>query len=59
MKVSPIKKVEIKRDLRKCPQCSYEFGFHISFLKDGDDKRLILICPDCGGRYDVGWKAGF
>jgi hypothetical protein len=21
--------------------------------------RVILICPDCGTRYDVGWKIPF
>jgi hypothetical protein len=21
--------------------------------------RVILICPDCGARYDVGWRISF
>jgi hypothetical protein len=43
-------------------------GFHTSFLNinAGNDPvpvrstqevyRIILVCPDCGARYDVGWK---
>ena len=45
-------------------------GFHTSFLnlnagKDSPVKstrevyQVILICPECGARYDVGWRVSF
>jgi uncharacterized protein with PIN domain len=50
-------KIELAEEFRICPQCSYELGFHSSFLLDGAaGYRIILICPECGARYDVGWK---
>ena len=49
-----IEKVEIGEEFRECPQCGYQRGFHVSFLADGADHRLVLICPSCGARYDVG-----
>ena len=51
-----IVKVELAEEFRICPQCGYELGFHSSFLPDGAGYRIILICPECGARYDVGWK---
>jgi uncharacterized protein with PIN domain len=57
MKVSEeIKKINLDEEFRVCPQCSYELGFHISFLRSERGYRIILICPDCGARYDVGWR---
>ena len=60
-------------DLQICPACGYEYGFHTSFIrlnapKDGkispvkstrDLYRVILICPECGARYDPGWRISF
>ena len=43
-------------EFRKCDECGYDRGFHSSFLKDGSMYRVILICPECGTSYDVGWK---
>jgi DNA-directed RNA polymerase subunit RPC12/RpoP len=56
-------------ELTACPACGYRLGFHTSFLNisTGNDPvvpirstlevyRIILVCPDCGARYDVGWK---
>lgn len=54
-------------DLHICPACRYALGFHTSFLgasagRDNPIKstrevyRVILICPECGARYDVGWR---
>jgi uncharacterized C2H2 Zn-finger protein len=57
-------------DLHICPACGYEYGFHTSFVrihatKDGkagpvkstrDLFRVILICPECGARFDAGWR---
>ncbi len=58
MKVSEdIKKISLKEEFRICPECGYEFGFHNSFLKNEAGKyQNILICPQCGARYDVGWE---
>lgn len=44
-------------EFRISESCGYERGFHVSFLRDGREHRIILICPNCGARYDVGWRA--
>jgi predicted RNA-binding Zn-ribbon protein involved in translation (DUF1610 family) len=57
-------------ELHTCPACGYALGFHTSFIsanagKDNPIKstrevyRVILICPECGARYDVGWRVSF
>lgn len=56
-------------ELHTCPSCGYALGFHTSFVsaatKDNPVKstrevhRVILICPECGARYDVGWRVSF
>jgi uncharacterized Zn finger protein len=51
-----IKKIDLAEEFRICPQCGYELGFHSSFLRSGEGYRIILICPECGARYDVGWR---
>jgi hypothetical protein len=50
-----ITKIELAEEFRICPKCGYELGFHSSFLLSEDGYRIILICPECGARYDVGW----
>ena len=52
-----IKEVEAGEKFRVCASCGYERGFHVSFLRDGEEQRIVLICPNCGARYDVGWRA--
>lgn len=53
--------------LHTCPACGYTLGFHTSFVSAGTGRdtsiqpspegyRVILICPECGARYDVGWR---
>ena len=66
-----IKNIKIDDELRVCPDCGYEFGFHTTFLKLNAGKnprvikstrdvyRVILLCPECGARYDVGWRVSF
>ncbi len=60
----------IDEEVRICPACGYEYGFHTSFLRVDSGKnspvkstrevyRVILICPECGARYDVGWRVSF
>lgn len=57
----------VENELHTCPRCGYRLGFHASFARiaaGGDDParatrnacRVILICPECGARYDVGWQ---
>jgi uncharacterized protein with PIN domain len=57
-------------EFRICPSCGYELGFHMSFISVNAEKdnpvrstrevyRVILICPECGARYDVGWRVSF
>ena len=55
-------------DLHFCPACGYDRGFHSSFLDaqspTGSLKvrttnrvfRVILVCPNCGARFDIGWR---
>jgi uncharacterized protein with PIN domain len=65
-----IKNIKIEDELHVCPACGYELGFHTSFLKlhAGKDSpvkstrevyQVILICPECGARYDGGWWVSF
>jgi uncharacterized protein (UPF0212 family) len=49
-------KIDLGEEFRVCPQCGYELGFHSSFLRAEEGYRIILICPECGARYDVGWR---
>ena len=52
-----IKSVEVEGEFRVCPGCGYELGFHVSFFAaGGEGLRVVLICPDCGARYDLGQR---
>ena len=68
--LSEIKNIKIEDEFRICPACGYELGFHTSFLKLNAGKdfpvkstrevyQVILLCPECGARYDVGWRVSF
>jgi uncharacterized protein with PIN domain len=68
--LSEIKNIKIEDEFRICPACGYELGFHTSFLKLNASKdfpvkstrevyQVILLCPECGARYDVGWRVSF
>ena len=52
-----IRQVEPGDEFRICLACGYERGFHASVLRDGEDFRIVLICPNCGARHDAGWLA--
>jgi hypothetical protein len=65
-----ITRLAIENELSTCPACHYERGFHTSFISaiTGRDNpirstrdvyRVILICPECGARFDVGWRVSF
>ncbi|HUH78990.1 MAG TPA: hypothetical protein VLY83_03755 [Methanoregula sp.] len=65
--VGEIRYLNVEGEFRVCPECGYTRGFHASFLdlspgKDYPVKstkrvfRVILVCPDCGSRFDIGWK---
>ena len=51
-----IRAIDVKEEFRVCPNCDYQRGFHSSFISEGDGKqlRLVLICPSCGSRYEIG-----
>jgi hypothetical protein len=57
----------VEDELHTCPDCGYTLGFHTSFVSTSVSRdtpvrstrevwRVILICPECGARYDVGWR---
>jgi uncharacterized protein with PIN domain len=65
-----ITNLSVDDELHICPACGYALGFHTSFLNVNANKerpvkstrevyRVILICPECGARYDVGWRISF
>jgi hypothetical protein len=64
-----ITSLPVETELHTCPECSYQRGFHTSFVSAGANRdpvrstrdvwRVILICPECGARYDVGWRVSF
>lgn len=40
-------------EFRTCLNCGYTRGFHISFRKEDNGFKIILICPECGASYDI------
>ncbi|OPY35553.1 MAG: hypothetical protein A4E35_02378 [Methanoregula sp. PtaU1.Bin051] len=63
-----IRPIRIGNELNTCPACGYRRGFHISFVtvtpgsggtpyrSTREVHRIILICPECGARFDPGWN---
>jgi len=51
-----IRKQQAGDIFRKCENCGYDRGFHLSLKKEDEGHRVILICPECGTMYDVGWR---
>jgi hypothetical protein len=44
-------------EFRICPECGYNRGFHQSFIRSApasSEYLIILVCPGCGARYDIG-----
>ena len=53
-----ITSIKPEGSIRQCPVCEYNDGFHVSFqmadnMKEGE---IILICPNCHQRFQMGWK---
>jgi hypothetical protein len=46
----------VERELHICETCGYDWGFHVSFREVKGSHDVILICPECGQRYDINWK---
>ena len=40
-----------------CDKCRYDKGFHVSLKRQTESHAIVLICPNCGQRYAIGWKA--
>jgi len=51
-----IRAIDVKEEFRVCPSCEYQRGFHVSLVPEAGKKqlRLVLICPSCGARYEIG-----
>jgi len=51
-----IKTLDMGSEFRTCPACGYENGFHNMFRKTVENGHLdrYLICPQCGGIFDIG-----
>jgi transcription elongation factor Elf1 len=45
-------------EIYTCPTCGYTDGFHVSFKVDGSKRKaeIILICPNCHNRFQLGWN---
>jgi len=52
-----MKQIKPEGSLYACPACGYEDGFHVSFSFKNDSGKgeIILICPACHQRFDIGW----
>jgi hypothetical protein len=58
--LSEIRNQDPGGDFHRCPNCGYARGFHCSFLRVAGGSaryRIVLICPECGSRFDIGWTA--
>jgi uncharacterized Zn-finger protein len=63
-----IRTIRPEGEMRVCPHCGYEYGFRVSLadvspaagpIKIKTTNRVfkvILVCPFCGTRFDVGWR---
>jgi len=53
--LDPIKR-EPGEHFHICETCGYERGFHTTLRKEGGEHEIILVCPECGQQYIIGWK---
>ncbi|HLC17310.1 MAG TPA: hypothetical protein VJL89_13910 [Thermodesulfovibrionia bacterium] len=51
-------KIQPEGTFYRCPSCGYTDGFHVSFhFQENSDKAgIILICPSCHQRLQIGWN---
>ena len=46
-------------EFRVCTSCGYQRGFHVSFQETPvGGVVIVLICPNCGQSFDLGWHEG-
>jgi hypothetical protein len=50
-----VNKIDVNREFKVCPSCSYKDGFHSMFRKDGDITQWLFICPNCHKVFDIGF----
>lgn len=52
-----MKVIEPEGSVSTCPACGYRDGFHVAFRFEGDAGKgaVILICPACHQRFEIGW----
>jgi len=50
-------RIKARGTLSECPACGYKDGFHVSFYRSEKSvkSKVILICPSCHKRFDIGW----
>jgi hypothetical protein len=53
--------VDIPAQLRMCPDCGYQNGFHVAFrrVEPSNGERTVavqLICPSCSALLDIGLR---
>ncbi|WP_230743224.1 hypothetical protein [Methanooceanicella nereidis] len=41
--------------LEVCVNCGYKRGFHVTINTGTGKPMIILVCPDCGTKYDLDW----
>lgn len=52
-----VRKIDVQRHFKRCPDCEYADGFHVRFTRVSQaDRRfsMQLICPMCGETFDMG-----
>ncbi len=70
MTIKEITPLQAGDGIQTCPDCGYDRGFNVSFVNTAGARnnpvkstrevfRAILICPECGARFDVGWRVSF
>ncbi len=52
-----MKYIQPEGSISACPACGYQDGFHVSFNFENNSRegQIILICPACHQRFDIGW----
>jgi len=53
-----IQRIKPEGKISTCPACGYKDGFHVSFqvAENQRQAQIILICPDCHQRFQLGWQ---